>query len=104
MELIKYRGDMPLLDVKTATAIAEFEKAAKEIKEKEDTLKKAILAEMEDKGIVKLDTADLTITYVAGTDRETLDTKALKEELPDIYDTYVKISSVKPSIRLKLKG
>lgn len=31
-------------------------------------------------------------------------TKALREELPDIYDTYVKISPVKSSIRIKLKG
>lgn len=59
---------------------------------------------MESKGIIKLDTDELTISYVAPTDRETLDTKALREELPDIYDTYVKISPVKSSIRIKLKG
>ena len=59
---------------------------------------------MESKGIIKLDTDELTISYVAPTDRETLDTKALREELPDIYDTYAKISPVKSSIRIKLKG
>ena len=104
MELIKLYGEAAILDGTTAKHIAEFERMAKEIKAKEDALKKAILEEMESKGIIKLDTDELTISYVAPTDRETLDTKALREELPDIYDTYVKISPVKSSIRIKLKG
>jgi predicted phage-related endonuclease len=104
MELIKLYGEAAILDSTTASKIAEFEKMAKEIKAKEDELKKEILKEMESKGIIKLDTDELTISYVAPTDRETLDTKALREELPDIYDTYVKISPVKSSIRIKLKG
>ncbi len=104
MELIKLYGEAAILDGTTAKHIAEFEKMAKEIKEKEDELKKAILAEMESKGVIKLDTDELTIAYVAPTERETPDGKTLREELPDIYDTYVKISPVKSSIRIKLKG
>lgn len=103
-ELITINGNLAILDGATAQKVAEFEKLAKEVKEKEDELKKAILAEMESKGIIKLDTDDLTITYVAATDRETLDSKTLRTELPDIYDAYVKISPVKSSIRVKLKG
>ncbi len=99
-ELITTNGE---LTAETSLKIAEFERQVKEIKKQEDELKKAILAEMENKGIIKLDTPDLAITYVAPTNRESLDTKALKEELPDIYDTYVKISPVKPSIRIRLK-
>ena len=99
-ELITTNGE---LTVETSLQIAEFERQVKEIKKQEDELKKAILKEMENKGIIKLDTPDLAITYVGATDRESLDTKALKEELPDIYDTYVKISPVKSSIRIRLK-
>lgn len=104
MELIKVNGDAAILDVETAKNIAEFEKMAKEIKAKEDELKKEILKEMESKGIIKLETEELTISFVSGTERETLNTKALREELPDIYDTYIEIKPVKPSIRIKLKG
>ena len=104
MDLIKLYGEAAILDGTTAKHIAEFERMANEIKAKEDALKKAILEEMESKGLIKLDTDELVISYVAPTDRETLDTKTLKEELPDIYDTYVKISPVKSSIRIKLKG
>lgn len=102
--LITITGDMAILNPETAAKVAEFERMAKEVKTKEDELKKAILTEMESKGVIKLDTGALLISYVAPTDRETLDAKALKEELPDIYDTYVKISPVKSSIRIKLKG
>lgn len=104
MELIKLYGEAAILDGTTAKHIAEFEKMAKEIKAKEDELKKAILEEMQDKGLIKLETDELVISFVSGTTRETLNTKSLKEELPDIYDTYVDIKSVKPSIRIKLKG
>lgn len=104
MDLIKIYGEAAILDGTTAKHIAEFERMAKEIKAKEDELKKAILAEMESKGLVKLDTDELTISYVAATERESLDSKTLKTELPDIYDAYIKMTPVKPSIRVKLKG
>ena len=104
MELITLKDNLAILDVETAGKIADFEKMAKEIKAKEDELKKAILEEMQDKGLIKLETDELVISFVSGTTMETLNTKSLKEELPDIYDTYVDIKPVKPSIRIKLKG
>lgn len=104
MDLITIKDETAILDRETATKIAEFEQMAKEIKAKEDELKKAILKEMETKQLIKLDTDNLTITYIAPSERESLDSKTLREELPDIYDAYVKISPVKPSIRIKLKG
>ena len=103
MELIKVYGEAAILDGTTAKHIAEFEKMAKEIKAKEDELKKAILTEMESKGIIKLETDELTISYVAATDRETFDSKKLRTDNPDLYDEYIRMSTVKPSIRIKLK-
>lgn len=92
-----------LLNVDVAQKIADFERKVKEIKDAEDKLKEAIKAEMADKNIIKLETNDLLVTYVAPTTRESLDSKTLKAELPDIYDSYVKISNVKDSIRVKVK-
>ena len=103
MELIKVYGEAAILDGTTAKHIAEFEKMAKEIKAKEDELKKAILTEMESKGIIKLETDELTISYVAATDRETFDSKKLRSDNPDLYDEYIRMSTIKPSIRIKLK-
>lgn len=102
-ELITINNGIAELDGETIIKIASFEKQVKLLKEQEDALKKAILEEMEAKGVIKLESDVLNITYVAETTRETLDSKTLKEELPDIYDAYVKLNKVKPSIRLKIK-
>lgn len=102
-DLIKVENGTALLDSDVSKKIAEFEKTIKEIKTKEDELKKAILSEMESKNLIKVDTEDLTITYVAPTDRETFDSKSFKMDHQDLYDEYVNISSVKASIRLKVK-
>jgi regulator of replication initiation timing len=83
--------------------LAEFERQAKAIKAKEDELRAALVAEMESKGILSVDNDELTITYSRATTRETLDSKALKAELPDIYDAYAKISPVKASVKIKVK-
>ena len=101
--LITIENGTPILAPEAVQKIVEFERMAKDIKEKETELKNAILEAMEAEGIIKIDADDVIISYVAPTDRESLDTKALRAELPDIYDAYVKISPVKASIRVKLR-
>lgn len=99
-EITEYKYE---LDVNVSQQIAEFEKAIKEMKAKEDELKQAILEEMESKSIIKIDSDDLTISYVAPTDRETFDSKSFKAEHQDLYDEFVKMTPVKSSIRIKVK-
>lgn len=96
-------GDKGLLNPEISDKIAEFEKKIKKLKEQEDLLKQSILEEMEAKGIVKIENDDLLINYIAPTDRETFDSKKLREDNPDLYDEYIKISKVKASIRIKVK-
>lgn len=102
MELIKVENGIGILNAEVSKNIAKFEKAIKEIKEKEE-LKQNILTEMENKNILKLETDDLTITYIAPAERETFDSKRFREENSDLYDEYVKFSPVKSSIRVKVK-
>ena len=103
MDLIKFENNVLVLDKETSQKIAEFEKAIKDMQEKEKALKEAILNEMEAKNIIKIDTPELSITYVAETSKETFDTKLFKADNPDLYDSYVKMSTVKSSLRLKVK-
>ena len=102
-ELITVSNGVALLDAQTAAKIADFERKIKELKEAEDALKAAILEEMEEKGILSIKTEDMTVSYVASYDRESLDTKRLKEEKPEIFDEYVKFSTVKPTVKIKLR-
>lgn len=104
MELIKIENDVALLDAGVSAKIADFERQMKALKDQEDNLKKAILEEMEEKGIINIETDDLLISYVASTDREKFNTRKFRLINPDIYDEYVSMIPVKSSIRIKLKG
>ena len=92
-----------MLTPEVAETLANFERQLKAIKEQEERIKNTILQEMEAQNIIKIDTPQLTITYVAQTDRETFDVKGFKEENPLIYDAYTKMTPVKSSIRIKTK-
>ena len=102
-ELIRVEQNTALLNPEVSSKLAEFERMAKEIKAKEDELKQRVLAEMEQHGILKIETDDLIINYVAETSRETFDSKAFRKDNPDLYDEYVKISTVSASVRMKVK-
>lgn len=91
------------LDSKITNELAAIQKIIKDAKAREDEIKQTILSEMESKNIIKVDTPYFTISYVAPTQRETLDVKSFKEANPDLYDEYVKFTDVKSSVRIKLK-
>ena len=103
-ELIKIENGNSILDMAVSNKIAEFERQIKLIKEQEEALKEAIKAEMEAKGILKVeDEANgMTISYIAPSFRETFDSKKFKANNPDMYDEYVKLSPVKSSVRIKI--
>ena len=103
MDLIKFENNVLVLDKETSQKIAEFEKAIKDMQEKEKALKEAILSEMEAKNIIKIDTPELSITYVASTYREDLDKNKFKTDKPNLYDEYVKMTPVKACLKLKVK-
>ncbi len=103
-DLIKVENGNSILDMAVSKKIAEFERQMKLIKEQEEALKEAIKAEMEAKGILKVEDEEngMAITYIAPSYRETFDSKKFKAEKPEMYDEYVKLSPVKSSIRIKL--
>lgn len=103
MELITKENNNVQLNSEISLKIANFEKQVKAIKEAEDKLKAQILEEMEKYNITKLDTEELTITYVAPTYRETFDSKKLRADNEELYNKYISLSSVKSSIRIKVK-
>lgn len=83
------------------TAFCQYMKQIKAIEEKTKEIKEAILLEMENRGISKIDLGDITITYKKPSTKTSVDTKKLKED--SLYDKYAKTSAVKSSITIKLK-
>lgn len=102
-DLITQKEDIAILDPETSRRIADFEKKMKEIQRVEDEVRRAILEEMREKKISKIETDELLITYIATTDRQTFDTKAFRTDYHDLYDQYIKVTPVKESVRIKLK-
>lgn len=102
-KLIRIEQDTALLNPEVSKKLAEFERQVKAIEEQAKELKNRILDEMEAKGIISIETDDLTITYVAPYPKESFDSKAFRKANPDLYDEYVKISKVSASVRLKVK-
>lgn len=81
----------------------KLEKQKKEIEQQENELRQKILIAMEKNNITKIENDNILISYVDETTREDLDKKKLKQEQPKVYNKYIKIISVKSSLRIKLK-
>jgi hypothetical protein len=104
---ITFKAAVPSLPKKTLPVLKQLEALeiqSKSIEEKQKKLKEDLLQAMEKYGVKKWDNEVMTISYVAPTTKSTVDSKKLKEELPDIFSKYIKTSNVKSSIRVKLKG
>lgn len=92
-----------VLAPEAANKLLQIDKIKKELKTQEDALRQAILEEMQNSGVLKVETEELSITYVDETYQERLDSKKLKAEEPETYDKYVKMSPVKAQIKVKIK-
>lgn len=101
--IIEKTGSDVTFSKEVCERIISLEKQAKEIKKQQDSMKAEILDAMQKYGVVKLDNEFLKIALVPEHDAEKFDSKTFKDENPDVYDMYVKISKVKPSIRITVK-
>jgi len=91
MDEIKVVGNT--LPQEVIDEIVRVEKLAEEYAKAQKKLRADILQAMQDADVSKIDIEDvLALTVVPETTSERLDSKALKAELPDIYNSYCKIS------------
>ena len=105
LDIIKEDENGKLAIAKEACEIISmYEREMKTIKKEYDEYKKALLEAMENYGVKKIDTDDFVVSYVAPTERITLDSKKVEAEYPDVYRECMKISDVKSSVRVKLRG
>lgn len=85
------------------TEIVAAETKLKAMKEGYDNLKKSILATFIEKGVKSWETDKLKFTVKDSYKRSTVDSKALKEKYPDIYNETLKESTVAASLIVKVK-
>ena len=102
-DLIVIENGIATLTPEVEKQYTEALKLKKDLEEKIKTFNETLLTEMENKGIISINSSAVGITYFASSDRETFDKDKFKEEHPELYDDYVKFSPVKSSIRVKVK-
>lgn len=97
-------SDLMLQLAEAEEAIKHFELQKKEAEANAVKLRQKLLEAMQAQGIKSFENERLKISYIEPTTRETIDSKRLKEERPEIAAEYKKISKVKESVRITLKG
>ena len=101
------------LPTTTTSMLAELEQVSekitlvkaslKELEEIEKEVKGRLLQEMEEKALKTLENGPLKVTYVAPYTKEAVDTKKLKEVMPEVYEKYKKVSNVGASLKITIK-
>ena len=83
--------------------ITTLTKQLKEWEEKKKELEQKAIEYMETYGIKSIENDYIKATYVAPTLRKSIDTKELKEQMPEIAEQFTRETVTKPSLRITLK-
>ena len=84
--------------------IKSKEEELKLLTEKADKVKEVLYDTMGKEGVKTVDRGKLKITYVAPSNRTSIDSKKLEKEEPEIYKKYVNTTTVEGSIKITLIG
>lgn len=84
--------------------ILHFEESMKNIKDQYSQYRQALLKAMKENGIKKIETPEMTISYIEPDIRFIPDNDKLWKEYKDIAFKCQKESKVKESVRIRLKG
>ena len=102
-EIVKYENGNITLKEEVLQKLKTYNEIKLKASLLEQEIKRDLQEAMEKYDVKKWDNEVFTATYVAPTTRKRLDTKTLKEELPEVYKVYEVESEVKGSVRIKYK-
>lgn len=80
-----------------------FSRDLEAAKEAEKKFKADLLAYMVQNNIHKIDLPNGIISVKDAYDRESFDSKSFRADNPEVYDSYVKITRIEPSLLIKAK-
>ena len=82
--------------------ILEVQRKKQQILDEEAEIKAAILEQMQENQVEKLENANIKINYVEKFARRTVDGKKLKELYPDAFRDCTHVTEISPHIRVKV--
>lgn len=107
---IPYKNDVTGVDMQISqladveTIIKEIEDSKKQAEARAQELRAAIMTAMKNNGVSVFENERMRIAYVAPSVRSSVDTARLKKDMPDVYQSYLRESQIKESLRITLKG
>ena len=96
------KGEIPDGMQETIEELMMVKQRLDELGEREKELKKQILTAMQNAGEDSWCNDIIQFSRKAAYERESIDTKALKEKMPDVYESFRKVTKVAESISYKL--
>lgn len=102
-ELVKVENGQIVVAQEVVNQIVEFNKEKLKMDLVEKELKEKLKEAMENNNVTKLEFGELKVSYRNASTRTSIDSKKLKEELPDIYEEYSKTSNVSSSISISVE-
>ena len=84
--------------------LKSVEEELKEKTERRDELKAIVLDKLLNAKLDNTTFIDMKVSVKKGSTRKTVDSSRLKDEMPDVYDKYVKETKVKDSLSIKIGG
>ena len=84
-------------------SIVDIDRQKKMLDAQDAEMREQLQKAMDEYGIKNFENDILKITYVMPTTRETVDSKKLKADLPEVAAKYTKITQVKGSVRIQVK-
>ena len=107
LETSVFKGEITPAVISSPEFAGKYEQLLMTLAQLEDLKKnvnEAIKLAMKDKylatGDTRLTSGDINYVYVPESTRESLDTKRIKRELPEVYKDYVKISQISDHVRV----
>lgn len=98
-ELVTLDSQIP----EVITAITDLVTQKKQIEEQEKQMRVKLQEAMEKFGVKSFENEVVKFTYVAPTQRKSIDSAKLKKEHPEIAEAYQKVSQVKASVKIEIK-
>lgn len=99
-----YKVEIPADFLTLEEKYIELTKLVNLYTDQQNEVKSKLMEIMDAKKMKNVSTAFGSYCYVPATTKKTFDSKRFKDENPDVYDTYLKASMTKPSLRIKLNN
>lgn len=103
VRLAKNNRKMATIQEQIIEATAQFQSELHRYQETDAHLRSVIEVAMESTGTKSFENQMIKLTYVAPTQRKSLDTKRLEMEMPEVAAKYRKLVDVKGSVRITVK-